>query len=218
MNYIKNILLAILLFHFCILNAQIVDNNYAFQNGIYHSIEELKNDKPSVYWNDVETDIIVLEISNKAQISFINKLEKEESLSLDSIWGFCVNGTPYIKVFKDTTNQFYTFAALQIRGSISYYEYEYETVESYEISAYNPLNKKPFRTKTIERKVTKTKKMMLSLEGKSKELNDYNVEKWISSDKQLLHTFKETERNTRNKQLLKFIQIFNDRNEFVINK
>jgi hypothetical protein len=192
-------------------------NTFSFSNGIYKSFEEFKQNKPSVAWQDVTSDLVVLESVHKAKLGNLLSASDSSTINIGNIWGFAVNGTPYKKVLDEEENGFHAFAGLQLRGQICYYEYSMVTQVPVEVSAYNPLTGKPFRTSILMREKRETFKIMLDFESGNEDIFSLeSVKKWIASDKSLLETFNQTALADRKKKLLKFIQIFNDRNEMFI--
>lgn len=194
-----------------------VTNTFGFSNGIYKTFEEFKNNKPSISWGDVSSDLIVMESIHKAKMGNLLLTTDSNSINIGNVWGFSVNGLPYKRVLEQESNGFYVFSGLQLRGKICYYEYEVVKQVPIEVSAYNPLTGKPFRTSTVIREKTIDNKYLLDFSTGNEDLFTLeSVEKWIASDDLLLTTFKETAIEERAKKLLKFIQIFNDRNEVLI--
>ncbi len=203
----------IFLFSFLGIKAQVVLNNaFGFTNGIYKDFEEFRDNSPSILWPDVTSDLIVMEPVHKAKMANL-KLLNNQKINQDDIWGFCVNGTPYIKVEKDSGSVMQEYAGLRLRGRVCFYEYEKTIIELVEVSAFNPMTNKPFRTANVKKEKTITKKIMLDFEtGKSDYFTIANVRKWIDTDKKLSETMESTEPEKIKKQLFKFLQIFNDRN------
>ena len=192
-------------------------NTFSFSNGIYKSFEEFKQNKPSVSWKNVTSDLVVLESVHKAKLGNLLSVSDSSKINIGNIWGFAVNGVPYKKVLDEEENGFFAFAGLQLRGQICYYEYDMVTQVPVEVSAYNPLTGKPFRTSIIMREKKERFKIMLDFKSGNEDVFSLeSVEKWIASDKSLLETFNQTESADKKKKLLKFIQIFNDRNEVLI--
>lgn len=194
-----------------------LSNTFGFNNGIYKTFDEFKSNNPSVSWEDVSSDLIVMESIHKAKMGNLVLTSDSSSFNIGNVWGFSVNGIPYKRVLEEGDNGFYVFSGLQLRGKICYYEYEIVKEVPIEVSAYNPLTGKPFRTSTIIREKTINNKYLLDFStGNEDMFTRESVEKWIASDSKLLKTFQETKDEEKMKKLLKFIQIFNDRNEVFI--
>ncbi len=190
-------------------------NSFKFKNGLYKTYEEFKNNQPSISWDNVQSDVVVMEIIHKAKMSQLK--QGDSLLFIDDFWGFSINNIPYKKSTFNTKTNSFTFSGIQLRGNICYYEYKIEKEKPVKVSAYNPKTGKPFRTSTIIKKEIITKKIMLQfLSGKEIDYTLENVEKWISSDEKLLKTFQETKVKELSKKLFKFVQIFNDRNPIQI--
>lgn len=191
-------------------------NTFGFSNGIYKTFEEFKQNQPSISWQDVTSDLVVLESVHKAKLANLLSLDSSV-INIGNIWGFTVNGTPYKKVLEEEENGFYSFSGLQLRGQICYYEYDIIKQVPVEVSAYNPLTGKPFRTSTVMREKKEKIKIMLDFKSGNEDVFSLeSVEKWIASDEKLLETFHQTKLEDKKKKLLKFIRIFNDRNEIFV--
>lgn len=196
-----------------------VTNTHKFRNGIYKTFEEFRTDQPSIAWKGVTSDLIVMESIHKAKMGNLMSTIDSNIINIGNVWGFCVNGIPYKRVLDEEGDGFFVFSGLQLRGKICYYEYEITKKIPVEISAYNPLTGKPFRTSTVMREKTIENKIMLDFKtGNSDIFAIESVEKWIASDPVLLNTFQEATLEEKSKKLLKFIQIFNDRNAVMIGK
>ncbi len=202
---------------FFLFSQEKLTNNFGFQNGIYLSYEEFKNNSPSLSWQDVSSELIILESIHRAKMDALISLADSSEIDIENIWGFSANGIPYKKVSKENKSEFFIFSGLVIRGRICYYSYDINEEKPVEVSAYNPVTGKPFRTQTIMRERKVSYQYLLDFETGDEEIFSVsNVGKWILSDEKLYETFKVTDPNERKKKLLKFIQIFNDRNEVYI--
>lgn len=194
-----------------------LSNSFTFNNGIYASYEEFKNNQPSILWSDVHSDLIVLEKLHKSKIGNVVSSKDSSDIELENIWGFTVKGVPYKKVLEKDENGFYEFSGIQIRGKICYYEYEETILYPVEVAAYNPLTGKAFRKKTVMReKVIINKRIMNFSNGKSELFNMQNVRDWIANDEELSLTLQEAKYEEKISKLLKYIQIYNDRNPIII--
>jgi len=194
-----------------------LSNSFSFDNGIYATFEEFKNNEPSISWSDVHSDLIILEELHKSKMGNVISSKDSSGIDMKNIWGFAVKGVPYKKILEEDENGFYEFSGIQIRGKICYYEYEETVLYPVEVAAYNPLTGKAFRKKTVMReKVVTNKKMMNFSNGKSESFNMKNVRNWIADDEGLSLTFQEAKYEQKISKLLKYIQIYNDRNPIII--
>ena len=131
---------------------------------------------------------------------------------MDSIWGICLNGIPYIQV-ENEKHHFGYFTAIRVRGSICYYSYDTKKTEYVEIKAYNPLTRRPFRTASLPREKQVEQEMILDFKtGKTVEFNQNNFLKWIKDDEDLWSTVKGLTSEEVKTKLFKCILIYDDRN------
>ncbi len=211
------ILILALIFPLFLMAQEKLNNSFGFRNGLYKTFQEFKENKPSLNWNDITSDLIVMEPIHKAKIGNIKTVDEGKIIPIENIWGFCVNGIPYKKAEEKEGKELYSFSGLQLRGRICYYEYEMTLSETVEVSAYNPVTKKPFRTGNVVKEKDVRIKILMDFEtGKTDLFTTENVKDWIKSDEKLLLTLNSTEENKLQGQLFKFIQIFNDRNPVMI--
>ncbi len=197
----------------------VLNNGYSFTNGLYQTFEEFKENAPGLNWNDVTSDLIVMEPIHKAKMIHLKNATTEAAINMDEIWGFCVNGIPYKKVDSMDGVKMFSFAGIQLRGKICYFEYEILEEKEIEVKAYNPLTNKPFRKGKVKQENIIPLKVMMDFEtGETDLYTRKNVENWISSDEKLLATFQKTEEIKLQEQLFKFLQIFNDRNPIKMKK
>jgi hypothetical protein len=192
-----------------------LSNAFSFTNGLYRSYEEFRDDRPSVSWQEVTSDLVVMEPVHRAKMKDL-MTEDGDTLDISGFWGFCVNGIPYIRVTED--GGMHVFSGLRLRGRICYLEYQITVPKEVEVSAYNPQTGKPFRTMTVTREETIDIRQLMDFEtGKEAPYNAANVRRWIASDTQLLATFEDTSHEDKALKLFKFVQIFNDRNPVLMN-
>ena len=135
-------------------------------------------------------------------------------LLLDSIWGICLKGTPFIRLPGTATNkQAVSFAGLRVRGRICYYTYEVEKTEMIEIAAYNPLTGRPFRKGSIPRKVSAVQEKILHFEdGRRSTFSQEGFLEWIEDDQQLWRTVADLSDEEVQEKLYKCLLIYDDRN------
>ena len=100
--------------------------NYAFKDGIYPNLATFQADKPQYSMVNVEFSAVVNEEKRVVQVEWIRH-KRGDTLSLDSIWGICWRGRPYIRIPADSVKRkLAIFAELQVVGNICLFNYETE--------------------------------------------------------------------------------------------
>ncbi len=190
-----------------------VTRNFEFGDGIYLSFEELQANRPSLEWNEVDVQLVASQQSFTAQVAYIRRKDGSE-LPPDSIWGICLQGTPFIRLPDTAVNrQAMTFAGLRVRGRICYYTYEVEETRMVEIAAYNPLTGRPFRRGSVPKQVALVREKMLHFEnGNQAAFSRENLLEWIKDDPQLWRTVAELSDEEAEEKLYKCLLIYDDRN------
>ena len=142
----------------------------------------------------------------------------EGEKKLENIWGFCLEGIPYINLnLEDSLLE--KFAGLRVRGKICYYTFDEEQPRTASISAYNPFTQKPFRTSEVAVTEKVRHEMMIRLEdGAIERFKVENFKHWISDDTQLTATLTDLAKEEVAEKLFKCLLIYNDRNEVLVNK
>ncbi len=218
----KIIYITILLFIFqgFSLNAQeqeVMTKNYLFEDGIYLSFEDFKNNKPVYKWSEVSVNLF------QNPLTFTAKSEKifyivAADKNLENVWGFSIDGVPYINLNLEN-EVLERFAGMRVRGKICYFTYDEEQPKTAAISAYNPLTKAPFRTAEVSVTETVRNEMMLRLEdGMIEYFKVENFKHWIKDDVQLMASLTNLKEEEVSEKLFKCLLIYNDRNEVLVNK
>ncbi|MCO6480550.1 MAG: hypothetical protein J5I94_28160 [Phaeodactylibacter sp.] len=190
-----------------------VTRNFEFADGIYLSFEELQANRPSLKWEDVDAQLVASQQSFTAQVAYIRRKDGGE-LPPDSIWGLCLQGTPFIRL-PDTAmgREAMAFAGLRVRGRICYYTYEVEETRMVEIAAYNPLTGRPFRKGAVSKQVALVREKMLHFEnGRQAAFSRENLLDWIKDDPQLWRTVADLSDEEAQEKLYKCLLIYDDRN------
>lgn len=203
-----------------------LSKNFKFHDGIFLSFEDFRNNKPSFGWEDVEAGLYSNPQNFMAQMHFLKTNgtlegeEEKEEIDLETIWGICIDGIPYIRLPQEVLKKEHTiFAGLKLRGKICYYEYEEFVMKKIQMSAYNPLNGRPFRTMDVKRKVKVIHKGMLHFEtGATDEFSYKNFKKWITDDAKLLKTVNDLKPSEIDSKLFKCLLIYDDRNLVKVSK
>jgi len=206
-----------------------LSKNFKFQDGIFLSFEDFKNNKPTYKWKEVLAGVHsnpqnflaqmyglkveMVEVSEEKEIQYRN-------VDLESIWGICLDGIPYIRLSREELNkENVVFAGMKLRGKICYYEYEEFVIEKKEMSAYNPVTGYPFRTKDVDVKVKLIHQNMLHFEtGETAVFSKENFKEWIKDDKRLYETVSELSTQEVEYKLFKCLLIYDDRNLVKVRK
>ncbi len=194
-----------------------VSKNFLFKDGIYLSLESFQNNQPDYRWEEVESNLFANPQTFLATVDFI-KVNNGDSLILEDIFSLSLSGIPYIYLeeapsYKDLT----TFVALRVRGKICYFTYADSKSVRFPMSAYNPLNGKPFRTAVIEREQDVViEKMMLFATGEVTDFNKINLLDWIQDDAGLSKAVAELTPQETKEKLFKCLLIYDDRHEIFV--
>lgn len=200
---------------FLMLGAQdsvLVSKNFKFEDGIYLNFEAFQGNSPNYQWDDVVSQVFI------NGESFISKTEEfllkaVGKIPFSEIWGFSYNGIPYIRLRNEEA--FATFTALRVRGKLCYFTYEEDVSEWVEISAYNPVNGRPFRTGKVENiREVKREKMLFFETGEIQDFNPANFLLAIKTiDPPLWEALSVLGEEEAQAKLFKSLLIFDDRHE-----
>ena len=193
---------------------EVVTKNYKFNDGVYFSFSDFKQNQPILRWEEVQGSLF----SNPEAFTVKAETLKQKSLGptaenlLDSIWGFTIGGIPYIKIKKKEGDLLTLFSGMRVRGQLSYFSYVVREERDINFSAINPYTAKPFRS-TIEKRNLKFKKEKILLFD-SGEIMDYsyeNMEILMKSDPTLLRALYQIEDYELEEKMFKCLLIYNDR-------
>ena len=190
-----------------------VTKNFEFADGVYLAFGEFRANRPALSWEDVEAQLVTSQQACLAQAEYIRRKDGQP-LSPDSIWGICLEGTPFIRLPDTATDKrAMAFAGLRVRGRICYYAYDVEETKMIEIAAYNPLTGRPFRKGAVARKEAVTREEMLHFEdGRQSPFHKEAFLDWIADDPQLWRTVAELPEEELKEKLYKCLLIYDDRN------
>lgn len=197
-------------------DSTLLTKNFKFRDGIYMDFSSFTRNTPWVDWDATNTDMVTSWDKKTLQVAAIQIRggnSEKDSLDLSKVWGLCLNGIPYIRLGDSLRrNNAWVFASLQVRGRLSYFEYEEAVTELLTMKAYNPLTGKAFREGQVPQKKVVTQKMMLHFEtGELLPFNKDNFMTWIREDKGLVQAVSEIDPADHNK-LYKSLLIYDDRN------
>ncbi len=191
----------------------LVTKNFKFEDGLYFSFSDFRENRPAVPWSRVKAVLA----SNPQ--TFLIQVEQLYADSLgfippDSLWGLCLKGIPYIRLSQGQVDKALpSFAGMQVRGRICYFEYSRDTVFQRAIAAYNPLTGRPFREGQVPVEETLVFKRMLNFEtGAVAPFDLPHFLEWIREDERLYQTFAEMRPSEADSRLFKGLLIYLDRN------
>ena len=196
-----------------------VGKNFKFNDGVYVHFESFKNNQPDFTWEEVRANLYNNPQTYLAQVASIEILEGENKmLNVDSVWGICLAGMPYIRLPKEDIQKPNTnFAAIRLRGKICYFAFDDYETKSVTMKAYNPLNGQPFREgEVVTRQKVKQERMLRFEDGEIEKLTHENVLKWIAEDKELVKSVERLKEEEALGKLFKVLLIYDDRNPVYI--
>ena len=195
----------------------LLTKNFKFEDGIYLSFSDFQQNKPAFTWDEMEGNLVTNPQNYITKIEFL-KVKGGSDLILREIWGVSIGGIPYIRITESKEESgVVRFAGLQVRGKICYFSFEEEEVKKVKVSAYNPINGRPFRTAEVPRKEVVLRERMLDFNtGEIGNFNVYVFQEWIKDDRQLWKTIDGLSDEEANEKLFKCLLIFVDRNHAYI--
>lgn len=194
-----------------------VKPNYTFKDGIYPNLEAFQADKPQYSMFNVEFSAVVNEEKKVVQVEWIRH-KRGDTLRLDSIWGICWRGRPYIRIPADSVKRkLAIFAELQVVGNICLFNYETEEERLVEIKAYFPDTGIPFRKGKVRNTATLIKEKMLRLEnGEWATLSQQTLTQWVADYPDLQKAVKAIAPDKTAEQLPRMVLSYNERNPFYL--
>lgn len=198
-------------------NRNAVKVNYAFKDGVYPNLATFQADKPLYSMVNVEFSAVVNEEKRVVQVEWIRH-KRGDTLSLDSIWGICWRGRPYIQIPKDSTHRkLAIFAELQVVGNICLYAYETEVERLVEIKAYFPETNIPFRKGKVKNTETVIRERMLRLnDGGQAPFTRPNLAQWVQDYPDIQKAVLAIPEDKNTEQLSRMVKVYNERNPFYI--
>jgi hypothetical protein len=187
----------------------------SFEDGVYKSHSDFKGNKPSFalyelpnfdYRLDREDNLLFLSETTLANLSD-SKLE-----SLDNIWGLCIKGIPYMKVYPDGKDGVVYFVRYHILGRICYLYYPSIEDRAVEMPIYNPYSGERIGGRTVTNRERRlVKQLMLFETGEIKPYTLDNFKEWAKDDKRLIKTLERMNDSEAEEKLFKSIKIYNER-------
>lgn len=202
--------------------ANFLDRNYEFRDGLYLSYAAFQADTPDIPLADLEGRLVTNDETGLTKSDYLAMKTDTGSMEIDlrDIWGITLDGDPYVRLTEQTGDQsFAVFAKLRVRGAICYFTFETEEERFVEVKAYNPLNGKPFRRGRVKNMETVDNKRMMRFDtGEVVQLTRENLLNWVRDDPQLTEAVKELDGEDISEKLYRSLLIYDDRHPVYINR
>lgn len=193
----------------------LVSKNFQFREGIFLSYQSFRSNAPDLAWEEVEATLFT---NPQTYITHISEVRIEEGeggvVDPDSIWGICLQGIPYIRLERDwIQKELATFAPLELRGKICYFDFNRKDTVQVKMTAYNPVNGLPFRQAMVGKEVEVNCARILNFEtGEVADFTRDNLLRWIADDPALMQAALELREDELESKLFKILLIYVDRN------
>ncbi|MEM1322449.1 MAG: hypothetical protein AAGG75_19455 [Bacteroidota bacterium] len=198
----------------------VITKNFKFNDGIYLGYDDFRCNTPVYALEELKANLVTNPQTFITQVEFIQIKATGEVIDLDSIWGLCLGGIPYIRLPEGTIPKpLPAFAGLQLRGNICYFAYEDVEMRKVKMPVYNPLHGIPYQTSFVERKQYLYYEKMLRFEtGEIADLNVENLVEWVADDPQLVKAAKVLDQAKEPDKLFRCLLIYDDRHLVRIGK
>jgi hypothetical protein len=187
-------------------------SSFVFRDGFYRNIQEWQTNRPSFPWKGTRMLGVMQFVNQQVELKAV-QLPNGKMLPLDSLWGLCWNGRPFIRIPRDSINrELAIFTRLYYLGNISYYKYETEITREIEITAYNPLNGLPFRKGKVKREFKEQKEKLLRY--KTGEIGTFTPEvlaKWTADLPEISRAVRLIQPDDPKDRMYRAILAFNER-------
>lgn len=188
-----------------------VSNKFVFKNGWYKTFEDFKNNQPAAL-SYFRTESYK---SDEGNTIFMTVLEDTSTLAkkvLESYWGVCVDGVPYIHAWRDETDKTGFFVKLHVVGNICYYFHESVETRDVVMNIYHPQTGQLLARRVIQNhdKVM-SQKMLRFATGETADFSLQNLRLWMHDDERLVLTLSDFNSKTPEDRLFKTLLIYNDR-------
>ena len=192
----------------------LITKNFKFQDGIYSTFEAWQHNQPTLLWKDVEANVVTNPLTLLTQIEHIKDKKEGKNVDIGNMWGVVIDGIPYIQLPNvELHKSLFTFSGMVVRGKLCYFAYESEQPMKMQMSAYNPVNGRPFRTKDVELKRKQNFEKLLYFDsGAIVDFTLTEFKKAIEEDKSLLSSVEDLKPKEVREKLFKCLLIYNDRN------
>lgn len=195
-------------------DSTVVTKNFRFADGVYRSFDELRANDPAWPIEEVEIRSFTNPQTFLTQVEGISRNVNGHAVPLDSVWGICLDGIPFVRLPQgEVQKRLPAFAPLKVRGKICYFTYPDWRLKLVPITAYNPYTGRPFLRGKVEREEMVVLEKMLHFE--TGEVADFSMENflnWIQDDPVLVETVTSLQPEEMEEKLFKCLLIYDDRN------
>lgn len=196
----------------------LITKNFEFADGVYLTLDALRKNTPDYNWNDLKSNLAANPQTYMAQVEYLVEKSTGDSLVTDAVFAVSLGGIPFVRLSREAiSKELTTFAGLRVRGRYSFYTYEDVYTKMVPISAYNPINGKPFRTAMVKREETVQFGKLMDFEtGKTVDFTKRNFLKIIKEDKELTTAVEELQGEDIIEKLFKCLLIYDDRHPIYV--
>lgn len=195
-----------------------VSKNFLFREGIFLSYQSFRSNAPDMSWEEVEATLFTNPQTYLTHIREVKTAAGEGAIDPDSIWGICLQGIPYVRLERAwIQKELATFAPLELRGKICYFDFDRIDTVQVKMTAYNPANGLPFRQAMVDKEVEVNMPKILNFEtGEVADFTRDNLLRWIAGDPALSQAALELGEDELESKLFKILLIYVDRNRVYI--
>ena len=148
-----------------LLRGQEVTPTFAFADGLYFTYDEFVRNQPRIPMQDVQPRLVTNPRTWITQVESLTRRSDGQPVDINQLWGISIDGIPYIRIAADSIDKpLPAFAGLRITGNICYFQYERTEERLVEMTAYNPLTGRPFRSGQVKRDYMEIRERILRFE------------------------------------------------------
>lgn len=203
-----------------LLRGQEVTPTFAFADGLYFTYDEFVRNQPRIPMQDVQPRLVTNPRTWITQVESLTRRSDGQPVDIDQLWGISIDGIPYIRIAADSIDKpLPAFAGLRITGNICYFQYERTEERLVEMTAYNPLTGRPFRSGQVKRDYMEIRERILRFEtGEIAHFNRAQLIQWTTRDQMIQTTLRRLSPDTENleDQLYNIMLSFNKRHPVFI--
>lgn len=135
------------------LDSAVFNADFRFVDGVYFSHAALVANQPDLGWEAIDGEMVQLPEDYRVQIA--NYGYKDVRINADiQPYAISLDGLAYLFTSRNDQRNYYNFAGLRIRGTLSTLRYDTVLQVRKLMRAYNPVNGKPFREAWVVRDKT----------------------------------------------------------------
>lgn len=196
----------------------LITKNFEFEDGVYLTLDALQKNTPDYVWRDLKSNLAANPQTYMTQVEYMVEKSTGDSLVTDAIFAVSLGGIPFVRLPREAVSkELTTFAGLRVRGRYSFYTYEDVQTKMVPISAYNPINGRPFRTALVKREETVQFGKLMNFEtGETVDFTQRNFLKIIQDDKELTKSVQALKGEDIISKLFKCLLIYDDRHPIYV--